>query len=80
MNLTTRNTETTITIHYLFFTFQMQQQPVETSISIHAHTMTNPDFNRSDRIDKLKHSISISTIKPPTAERTDTLDDNGTIM
>lgn len=58
----------------------MQQQPVETSISIHAHTMTNPDFNRSDRIDKLKHSISISTIKPPTTERIVTLDDTDTIM
>lgn len=43
----------------------VQQPPVETSISIHAHTMTNSEFSRSDRSDNLKHSISISTIKAP---------------
>lgn len=42
--------------------------------------MTNPDFNRSDRNDKLKHSISISTIKPPITETTVTLDETDTIM
>lgn len=58
----------------------MQQQPVATSISIHAHTMTNPEFHRSDRSDKLKHSISISTIKAPPNNPTVTIDDTGTIM
>lgn len=43
----------------------VQQAPVETSISIHAHTMTNSEFSRSDRSDNLRHSISISTIKTP---------------
>lgn len=59
----------------------MQQQPVETSISIHAHTMTtNPEYNRSDRSDKVKHSISISTIKAPLSNPRITIDDAGSIM
>lgn len=58
----------------------MQQQPVETSISIHAHTTTTAEFNRSDRGDKLKHSISISTINPLSSESRVSLDDTDTIM
>lgn len=58
----------------------MQQQPVETSISIHAHTTTHSEYNRSDRGEKLKHSISISTINPPSSEAKVTLDDADTIM
>lgn len=54
----------------------MQQHPVETSISIHAHTGTNPEFNnRSDRRDNLKHTISISTIKAPLPDVREALDD-----
>lgn len=53
----------------------MQQHPVETSISIHAHTVTSPEYNRSDRGDNLKHSISISTIKAPPPDVRVALDD-----
>lgn len=58
----------------------VQQQPVETSISIHAHTIMNPEFNRSDRSDQLKHSISISTIKAMSSDARVTVDDASTIM
>lgn len=54
-----------IFFYLLLLNIFVQQPPVETSISIHAHTMTNSEFIRSDRSDNLKHSISISTIKAP---------------
>lgn len=42
--------------------------------------MTHPEFHRSDRSDKMKHSISISTIKtPPSNNSRVTIDDTGAI-
>lgn len=52
----------------------MQQHPVETSISIHAHTVTSSECNRSGRSDYLKPTISISTVKAPPGVET-TIDD-----
>lgn len=53
----------------------MQQHPVETSISIHAHTVTSSECNRSGRSDYLKPTISISTVKAPPLEVETTIDD-----